>query len=81
MRSPDVRRAPTGRCTASEYSSALGVLNGGVTENAISPESAQRILAGTASRDEQIAMAVNEREEYGIRAWACGRKLYPELAR
>lgn len=58
------------------YSSALGVMNQAVREHA-PPDVAQRILSGTATRDEQIAMAESVRAELGIHAWACGRKLYP----
>ena len=51
------------------YSSALGVMNEAVRENAPA-DVAVRILNGTASRDEQIAMAQSILSRHGEGAWA-----------
>lgn len=51
------------------YSSALGVMNQAVRENS-PPDVAARILAGTASRAEQITMASRIADRFGIDAWA-----------
>lgn len=53
----------------SSYSSRYGVMNQAVRENA-SPESAARILSGTASVEEQTVMAQRIVDRFGIRAWA-----------
>ncbi len=55
----------------SVYSSAFGVVNEGVRQYASSPESAQRILNGTASPEEQLAMAVALERDNGIGGWGC----------
>ena len=60
----------------STYSSALGIMNQAVRENA-SADVAARVLTGTATRDEQIAIAERMAARFGIHAWACGQKLYP----
>lgn len=54
----------------SRYSSALGILNQAVYENA-TEEVAARILNGTASREEQIAVAESIAAKHGIRSWSC----------
>lgn len=54
---------------SSTYSSAFGMLNAAVRERADSPESAARILAGTASRLEQIHAASREVARFGVGAW------------
>ena len=56
----------------SVYSSAFGVLNEAVREEADDDASASRILAGSASYDEQLRMAKREANRYGITAWAWG---------
>lgn len=53
----------------SRYSSALGILNEAIRENA-SEEVAARILSGTASRDEQIAVGDALVRRFGVGAWA-----------
>jgi hypothetical protein len=53
----------------SNYSTALGILNQAVRENA-TPEVAARVFAGTASRAEQIAIGESIVRKFGIRAWA-----------
>lgn len=55
----------------SSYSSAYGVMNEAVRENAPA-EVAARILAGTASPDEQLQMAQSIAARFGIDAWAPG---------
>lgn len=52
----------------SAYSSALGVMNEAVRENA-TPDVAARILSGTASRQEQIDMAQRIYDRFGPTAW------------
>lgn len=60
------------------YSSAYGVMDAAVRENA-SPPIAERILAGTAAPSEQLAVAQRIEREHGPHAWAsatvarCGR--------
>ncbi len=53
----------------SSYSSAFGVMNQAVRENS-PPDVAERILAGTASESEQLAMAQSIEARFGIDAWA-----------
>lgn len=53
----------------SSYSSAYGVMNQAVRENA-PPDVAARILAGSASKPEQLAMAQSIAARHGIDAWA-----------
>lgn len=52
-----------------QYSSAFGMLNEAVRERADSPASAARILAGTASHQEQIDAAERELARFGVGAW------------
>lgn len=59
----------------SRYSTAFGVMNGspghgGVVDEADSPASAARMLAGTASYAEELRMAKREAARFGIAAWA-----------
>jgi hypothetical protein len=53
------------------YSSAYGVMNEAVRENA-PVDVAARILRGSASPSEQLAMAQSIAAKHGIRAWAPG---------
>ena len=72
-----IARCETGsnwQAHGSRYSSGLGILNQAVRENA-TPEIAARVLAGVASREEQIAIGERIRARFGIGAWTCGRKL------
>ena len=59
----------------SSYSSALGVMNQAVRENAPA-DVAARILAGTASRQEQIDMAQGIVNRFGVNAWAASTVAY-----
>lgn len=68
-----VARAETGgnwQAHGSEYSSALGILNQAVREDAQTSAEAQRILTGTASRDEQVQVAEVILGRFGRTAWA-----------
>jgi hypothetical protein len=53
----------------SAYSSAYGVMDQAVRENA-PPDVADRILAGTATKEEQLAMAQSIARKFGLQAWA-----------
>ena len=53
----------------SSYSSAYGVMNEAVRENA-PPDVAERILNGTASPSEELAMAQSVAAKHGFNAWA-----------
>lgn len=53
------------------YSSAYGVMDEAVRENA-PPDVAARIIDGTASAAEQLAMAESVEAKHGMRAWAPG---------
>jgi hypothetical protein len=53
-----------------QYSSAFGMLNQAVRDRADSPASAARILAGTASSQEEIRAAWRETLAFGPGAWA-----------
>lgn len=69
---PCVAEAETGSdfsMHGSSYSSAYGVMNEAVRENA-PPDVAARILAGTASPAEQLAMAESIAARHGLQAWA-----------
>lgn len=55
--------------TGANYSTALGIMNQAVRENA-SADVAARVFAGTASRAEQIAIAESIVAKFGFRAWA-----------
>lgn len=52
------------------YSSAYGIINAAIHQNA-SPDSAARILSGTASKAEQLAVAKAVWAYAGDRAWGC----------
>lgn len=51
------------------YSSALGIMDAAIRENA-SPDVAARVLAGTATRAEQIAIGEQIVDRFGVNAWA-----------
>ena len=55
----------------SHYSSAYGVMNQAVRENA-PPEIANKILSGTATPTEQLKMAEEIVVKFGVNAWAKG---------
>ena len=52
------------------YSTAYGIVNAAIYQNA-SPEIAQRILSGTATKAEQLAVAKAVWSYAGDRAWGC----------
>lgn len=54
----------------STYSSAFGILNAGIREQATSPAEAARIIAGTATPAEELEVAQAEQRRYGWQAWA-----------
>ena len=54
----------------SRYSTAYGIINAAIHQNA-SPEVASRILAGQASKAEQLAVAKAVWAYAGDRAWGC----------
>lgn len=58
---------------SSTYSSGLGILNAAIRENAPTPEIAARILAGTATREEQIETADRIYVWAGPGAWSTSR--------
>lgn len=67
-----VAMAETGgnwRMSGSRYSTALGIMDQAVRENA-TPEVAVRALNGTATREEQIAIGESIVRKFGLRAWA-----------
>lgn len=56
--------------TGTVYSSAFGIMNEAVRENA-TPGIAARILAGRGSPLEQLGVAVSIERKHSIRSWGC----------
>lgn len=68
----DVETGSDYRAHGRSYSSAFGMLNQAVRDRADTPASAARILAGTASSQEEIRAAWRETVRFGPGAWAPG---------